>query len=442
MTSINSFNMYNKYSTYSNLLNSTFGSGYGGSSSSTVNSLLNMYSYVYGDKQYGANSSTTSAKASQYIVDVKEESGDILSTLDSLTKKGKDSLFNQINAKSDSDSISVNYNGEAKDIPNSLTIDVSQIAQAQKNEGSALKSVSSSLYKASSSLINITTNEGKTQDFYISANVTDKNIDIQKKLASKINNAKLGITATVEENKKDGTSKLILQSSKTGSENGFNVSGGMAEAIGITNATKSAQDAVYSINGGEQKTSSKNNIDLGKGVTANLKKETDKPANISFEKNDTNAVNATRKLVNNFNELMDTAENYNDKGAKKLLNQLKSVLSTYSKGLEKIGITKNKDGYLQIDEDKMKSAAEKGELSKFFGADKKGTENYGFAYRLNSIAKTANNDPTNYLSSTGENTLNSQSNNFLSYNNSYPSQNYINSYYRFSTMGLLFDSLF
>lgn len=440
---------YSKYQTNSALLTSygnEVSSRYKSSSSSSVSdSLLNMYSNIAGaSSSNNSNSSETSKSAGSYVVDIKEQSGDILSTLNSLTAKGSKSLFNQVNGVSDSKAVSVEYSGNEK--AESFTVDVSQLASTQRNEGSSLRSEAAVMDGSS---LSITGSDGTVKSFYASGGIFATNESVQNELAEKINKSGMGIKATVEKDEKKGTSRLVLESNKTGIENGFSVSGDLAQTLGINTATQDAKDAVFKING-EEMTASTNKVKLNNTTNINLNSTTTESANITFERNDLKSINATRELVNNFNALMDTAKDFNDSGADKLISQLKGVAKTYKSGLSSIGISMNSKGYLEIDEDKMKEAAESGELSKFFGADNSGNENYGFNYRLKTIAQNVNNNPTQYLSKDGKEELKNQQNqkktsgasSINANNNKRVSSYYISSYYNLSATGMLFNAMF
>lgn len=435
--------MANQYSVYSSLLSSTYSTGT--ASSGVSSSLLNTYSYIYGagsSSSYGTNTVTSSTETKNYVVDLKEKSSDLLSTLNSLKQKGSSSPFAEsIAAQSDNKAVSVSYKGA--EMPEEFTVDVSQIAAAQENKGTALKSNASSLYYADDTSIKITSGE-KSVSFNYNAKITETDAKALKNIAEKINDAEIGVTASVITDSKKGTSTLVLKSDETGEDNGFSVTGGLAEALGVNNVTTEARDAIYFVND-EKKSSSSNKIELDSNTVLTLNDTTEKTANISFKKDNTKAINAARELVNGFNALANTAYKFNDKGSAALGRQLKSAASTYRSSLSKIGISLNEKGYLEIDEEKMEKAAEKGELDKFFNIGGKQNVSYGFNYRLETIAKSANSDPTKYLSNEAKTDLKdtntTSSTSSYNYSNAGVSRNYISSYYRYSSMALLFNAL-
>lgn len=420
----------NRYSMYSNLISQTYGTG---STSSVSDSLLGMYSYMFKGTD---KTSSVSSSTSQYLVDLKDSAS---STLNSISKV-RDTLNSKdkISANSDnSEAVSATYSG--KDKKDDIKIDVSKTATAQINESESFKSNSSSLYYKNASKISISTSEGKSYSFHYSPSITETDEKALNKIAQKINKANIGVSASVETDEKTKTSKLVLKGGKTGDGNDFTVSGNLAEALGINNVKTSASDAVYSING-EEKRSSSNKIEVDDDLTINLKSATEKTATISFGKSKLDSINAARELVNAFNGLANTAYKNEDAGAERLGNRLQSIAKSYGSSLNRIGISMNSKGYLEIDEDKMKKASENGELDNFFKTNNKEGLSYGFTNRLENVAKKAYNDPTDYLSNSAKAEVKSADSSY--YKSVSPaSYNYISAYYRYSNVALLFNAM-
>ncbi|MCI8805075.1 MAG: hypothetical protein HFE59_04135 [Clostridiales bacterium] len=424
----------NQYSMYSNLLSQTYGCGTG-MSSGVSDSLLGMYSYIYGAGK--STSSSVSSATSDYLVNLKNKASNVVDAVSSIRDNSKNDK--KIAANSDNSSaVSGTYTGDKK--RDDIKIDVEKIASAQVNESESLKSNSSSLYYKKASNISITTSEGKSYSFNYSAKITETDEKALNNIAAKINKANIGVSASVETDEKTKTSKLVLTGSKAGEGNDFTVSGNLAEALGIDNVKTASSDAVYSING-ERRTSSSNEVKVDEELTLKLKGTTEKSATISFGKSKTNTINSARELVNAFNGLANTAYSSNDSGADRLGDRLKSIAKTYGASLDKIGVSLNSKGYLEIDEDKMDKAAENGELDKFFNSNGKNGLSYGFVNRLENLAKKAYDDPTDFLSSSGKAEVNSVSNSSYYKNIGGASYNYISAYYKYSNIAMLFSAM-
>lgn len=421
MLSINNINSYN---TKTSLISSIYGTSKSASSYSSIMSAIS--------NSYGVNTSKTSSSLSSYLVGIKEAAKDITSAVSTGTKA---STWNDVSYNSDSSAVSVNYTGSEK--LEDMKVDVKAVAKEQKNEGKSLTSDDKTNVRSTS--FSIEASDGKSKSFYVASNSSLTNEELQQKVADKINSAKLGITATVEKNSKDGTSKLVL-SGKTGKDNTFSVSGSLAEDLGINKTTQNAQNASYSINSGEYKESDINDIKLNDKLSLTLKAETEKTANITYSKKQTKGINAARELVNSYNALYDTAKGYDDLGSLKLQSKLVGLDSTYSGALSRVGITTNSEGYLQIDEDKMQKAAEDGTLEKFFREDS--GQSYGFVNRLNQLADKIDSDPSRYASSSAKEELSSNAS-YTDFSVDYlKSSRYIKSYFNYVSTSALFDALF
>lgn len=421
------------YSVTSALLNATFSSnrssGISSSSLATTDaytSLLNMYYNINSSSSSGLSSSTASAAA--YVAKLQNDGDNLKTSLSSLMTSGSGSVYSQVSLASDSSAVSVSYTGSDK--PEDFTVDVTQAAAAQENAGTALKANATA---SGASSLTITSSDGEKHSFYVSSSYSATNAEVQEKLAEKINNAKIGITASIKTDENKGTSQLVLTAKNSGADSAFSVSGELAQSMGISKATTAAQDAVYSINGGAEQTSSTNKIKLSDDLTLNIKGKTSKTANISYSKNSLEAINSAREMVNNINGLLNAAKESKDKSSEKLESLISSTIKTYASGLADIGITTGENGYLKIDETKMKTAAESGELEKFFTSD--AGKNYGFANRMSRIADQTKNEPTRFLSTEAKHNLNASEKGY----DITKSSGYIQSYYKLSSASMLLN---
>ena len=103
------------------------------------------------------------------------------------------------------------------------------------------------------------------------------------------------------------------------------------------------------------------------------------------------AQNAVRDMVGVYNDLLDSAA-----GSNRLTNDLTGVLRTYGSSLERLGISQNADGRLEINEARFSAAAENGDMERFFTGSINGG-NYGFTGRLSQIARNAEWNTPMYL---------------------------------------------
>lgn len=419
-----------------------FGNTQTSSSNSMTDLLYKLNDYSTGYKN-NANKLVT-ADTQSYLTDIKTASSDLKSALNDLFGKNtkKTSAFDEkAVVSSDASYLSISTDSTFKGDFNDTTVTIDQVASGQVNESTLSqngKAVSNGTYTFEI--------EAKGKKHQISVNITgaDNNETIQKKVAEKINSKNIGIKASVSTDSGDKTTTLKIESEGIGDDdkNRFKIrdytvgGGGIAGKLGINNMTSDAKDAIYKVNDGEWQFAKSNKVDLGNGVTATLKNDSNKPVDItvSMGASGTGAINKVREMVNGFNAMLDAAEeNKSDRGAGRLFSQLKGLSGTYTESLSRIGIEVSSDGYLSIDSKKMQSAAESGELEKFFSGS--GKTNYGFADRLSKLAEDVDKDPVRYVSVAAVESDAKQTNQSLNYLQTHRYNQILNN-------GLLFDLMF
>lgn len=335
-----------------------------------------------------------------YISDLKEASKGLSDALKDLSG----AAFNKQGiTSSDSDVMSVKYSGSTGSLGNfaDMSVRVDQIATGQVNEGEAMKAKSA--YSGDKGVNRFSIEMGgKTTQLSVSIASTDTNKDVQDKMAKAINDAGLGLKATVDTDSKTGTSTLRVEQQNTGSDskNYFTIKDVTGNAVANTragNITSVGQDAIYSVNGGAQQTSKTNTVDLGNGVSATFKMASDEAVTISKGKDTTAAINAVKDMVSSYNDLFGAAvENKGDPKAQSLASKLLNITSVYSKSLSDVGIGFNSEGKLTIDSEKLNKAAENGSLEKLFTQDR--GKNYGFTNQLERLASNVSNNTSAYVS--------------------------------------------
>ncbi|MDL2248952.1 hypothetical protein LJB89_04595, partial [Tyzzerella sp. OttesenSCG-928-J15] len=386
--SVNYYNRMNSYNNASSLLNgmsSTYGSKRTGGYSSIYSQLLGSNSSIYGTNRANA----VSAGTQNFITGMKSAAEDLNATINSM--RGYDSKGNASKEKvvsSDVGSLSVKSSNAYSKIDD-IMVKVDQAASGQVNEGEALQA-NKKIYSSQNYKFEIE-HEGKKHQISFSVSSGDTTEDMQKKMAEAINSKNIGVKASVSKDAAKGTSALSIETKNTGadSKNSFSIkdiTGDAVKKTGTATATKEAQDAVYSINGGEKITSKSNVIDLGKGVSATIKKASDKEITVGMGKENNATAENVKEMVKQFNNMLSNMEdNKDDRGINRLYNQLKGISSSYSGSLSRVGINVSSDGYMSVDETKLNSAVEDGSLNKLL-TENKGAS-YGFANRLSKVTE-------------------------------------------------------
>lgn len=200
----------------------------------------------------------------------------------------------------------------------------------------------------------------------------------------------LGVRAAVANT--EGKVSLVLTSGETGAENGFAVTGSTGAAGGVKAASTAAQNASYTVteNGFTQSYESASNkisLDYGR-IDAELKGAGQSRVHTGIDVD--SLASAVDDLVKGYNSVTRLLKDNADRGS-----GTAARLSSFRRGmaddktLKALGITHDRDGSLQLDREKLKSALE---------ADFEGTRSliggqFGIAQRVSSRAESALSDP-------------------------------------------------
>ena len=310
------------------------------------------------------------------------------------------------------------------------TVTVSSLASAQTIASNTFSSVSSTVGSGTLQIQLGTWNASQTS-FTPSAtsgtvNITVGSTDTLTDIASKINVAGAGVTASVVT---DATGSRLLITGATGTNNGFRVSavdgdGNNTDAAGLSalafdpssgvksmTQTQAAADAQATVNC-LSLTSHSNALTAINGLTLQLNQITSAPVSISVAQDNTAITNSINAFVTAYNSLASairTDTKYDpstqtaaplqgDSTAVMLQNQLSSLISSTSgassvySSLSSIGISVQKDGTLQVDSTKLSAAlsSNPGEVKKLFAsADPVNSANNGFAQKFFSFTNQA-----------------------------------------------------
>ena len=335
--------------------------------------------------------------ALNYVNNIKSASKDISGTLKELSG----SAFSKKAAvSSDTDVMTVNTSPTKPSSIKETTVKIDQTAAGQANEGASLNA-KESFGSSGTSKFSIDVG-GKTTELSINVSASDTNSDVQNKMATAINNAGIDVKATVETDSKNGTSTLKLESTNTGNneKSKFTVSdvtGNLASRTGVDEVSREARDAVYSVNGGETRTSRSNTVDLGDGLSVTFNKASDKEVKVSSGKDIEYAKSAVNDLVKSFNDLhIEATQRSSDAKAQNLASKMDNISRMYSGSLSGIGIGFNTDGTMNIDKDKLNAAAESGKLEQFFTENS--GRNYGFTNQLSRLSDNVSQHTSNFVS--------------------------------------------
>lgn len=281
---------------------------------------------------------------------------DVQSTAKSLVNKGESGFPARIATSSDEKKVTASASAGATN--KSYEVKVDSLASSQTNSGTLLSKADPSAVNSGTNQLKITIGGKSTT---VSANVSssDSNDQALAKLRDAINGAKTGVTASVVTDKESGLKKLELKSDKTGTDQKFEVAdvvGNAVAATGIGATTVAASNAAYSVNGGATQSSQSNTIELEKGkVTAKLvAPTTDAAVTIGVRPDADQALKQVKELISSYNAVRERGKEAGGYLNSSILRNLDSVVN--STGLKDLGISRNGDGSLKLDEEKFKKS--------------------------------------------------------------------------------------
>jgi flagellar hook-associated protein 2 len=267
----------------------------------------------------------------------------------------KDSSSIQARTADSSDTVKITAKASNGATLANYRVQVEAAATSQVNSGITMGASGANAIQAGSNQLKIAIG-GRTTTVTSRQSASDTNEQALTKLSSAINAAKTGVNASVVTDKKAGTVKLELTSTKTGSDQMFSVSDAVGNAVaasGITNTTSIAMNASYRVNGGATQVSQSNEVTLERGkVVASLRNPSIGTVEIQVKPDGDQAVKQVKQLVESYNGMRDrlnAASGYINRSVAQSLDRAVSSIS-----YEQIGIEKKSDGSLMLDEDKLR----------------------------------------------------------------------------------------
>lgn len=368
----------------------------------------------------GDNIAPTSPDFQASLLNVRQAADSMRATIDNM--RGASSNFGMIQPVSgDEDMLritSADANRLRNAQPGDFSVDIVQLAEAQRNEGAAL-TASDLATDAGFDVGNhhIALNVGGRQfDVNFAVSATDTARDVQQRIAHAVNAraSATGVTASVDYDRDTGLSSLILESTRTGVDRAgqpnFTVTsdtGNALEVIGVEDITQQAQNAQFRVNRGSitgaLRESRTNDVDLGHGITAQLRDVGQ--VQVTMGRDVDGQVGNIRSFVDSFNSFLEAARGGASGAGNRLERDLTRLTEAFSATLQRVGINRDDSGFLRIDESRMAAAAESGVLERFaHDGGNRGT--FGMINRIGRMADNVSRNPMPFMNNRGFNTQN------------------------------------
>ncbi len=380
-----------------------------------------------------------SEETKSLAVSLKENARSLQHTILQTAGKSQEDLFHNKVAYSDNENILtaqfVGDNHSSADIsPHEITVE--SLATPQVNMGRFLKGFDMDLPEGNYSFdVNI---NGMGYEFQYKISAEDTNYDIQSKLVRLINNANIGLNASMVEGLND-TYSIRLASSRTGVPEGtdsafqplFTINDhlssrmkGSVDYFGLDYIMNPASNAQFTVDG-EAQSSPGNSFTLDKNYLINLTGTTPdsgQPVQIGIKPNTESLVHNIQSLIGGYNSFLKAMGEYQSSrsSSAKLIHEFNGITNLYYNELDAIGIVKEADGSLNIDSDLLTQAASSDEAADLLAPLK------NFSDSLYQKSETVSRDPLNYMNKI-----------IVAYKN--PGKNFPSPYFTSNYSGLLFN---
>lgn len=285
-------------------------------------------------------------------------------------------------------------------LPSGITLQVDQLAVAQKNIGKQLPSSGTDIPSGTHYLT--IEESGSEYQFEIETKPGESNLHIQRRLAMSINNSGIGIRAAVLESGLNSALQLEYQNSGTGTldQNLQFIAKGekdstLVDTFGLNQVAAYPADAEFILNG-EAQTASSNHISINNGIGIELYHATGKEANIRLAPDYSALLDDVDDFVSYYNHLIDLANRTkgNPNGSRKLLHEIETVTRRFHNSLEASGLKIDEKGYLQKDEALLVQSTENGNLQDLFH------QLSDFNHAINEATKRITLNPMEYVDKT------------------------------------------
>ena len=217
----------------------------------------------------------------------------------------------------------------------------------------------------------------------------DTNLDVQERLARLINNANIGLNASVQSSETDSDSAYLrIASDATGLKDGSSTqfllsedhsskASGAIGYLGIDYMTQGASNARFTVNGEAVSTAS-NNFTIGKMYEVTLQGTGAEGTSTKIGlKTDVESLQENlNTLVRGYNDFLRVASEYtvSHPGSNRLVGEMSSLTRHYAEGLTGSGISINLDGSLELNPEVFRSSVAEGDASRNLSAVKDFTQ--------------------------------------------------------------------
>lgn len=378
----------------------------------------------------------TSEAAQKYVVGIKENARELRNTITSLSGSDETEMLNRkIAYTSDSSVVDAKFIGDIanQNADESFEIGVEQLAQSQANTGNYLRKDAMAMPTGTYSFDLAVNNT--SYEFQFNINPGDTNFDLQNKLSRLINNANVGLKATVKEYDSEHAA-LALESTATGIDLGhstiFEITDdntskhrGIVDYLGINEVSRYPQNANFTLNG-EKRVSYSNHFTVQGKYDITLKglpTSEDETVTIGLKPDTESLTENIHRFIGGYNDFIRAASEYQNTQPKssQLIREMSRISGLYNNELEPLGISLTENGTIEVNDTVLKA----------------GIEETGAKESLNGIKRFAN-AVLNKTNAISLNPMDYVNKTIVAYKN--PGKNYAPAYITSQYSGMMFNS--
>lgn len=294
-------------------------------------------------------SHTFSSSSEKFLKEYKGHLSELEKLAKDLSGSNRNGALNALGVTSDNNQVLTAHNTGTIHQNASYTVEVKQLAAAQRNESNGFKANEAPTLNGSFVL---ETSVG-TFGFEIDSTDAESNEEMMDAIAKEINGLKAGVTAQVVRN--GGKVSLALTGNEVGENNRFAVSGDFADQLGLGNVTQAAQNAVYTVDkkgdslGPQEYTASSNKVTIGSyQIEATLKEKGTSTVEVGPDVE--GMADKVGKLVDKYNETLRFLDRNSDRGVG-VLQQMRRMIQppTSLRSMRMAGIDVTADGTYSFD---------------------------------------------------------------------------------------------
>ncbi len=379
-----------------------------------------------------------SGDVQKFAIDIKESARNIKNVVASFSESEEGigaSFYKKIATSSNPDAVTAEYVGDSASLTTNenFELEVLQLAAPQTNIGNFLKRTEHDLLPGSYSFdLNMNTN---SYEFQYNINVGDTNEDVLHKLSRLVNNAHIGLKASILSGSQE-TAALRLESSQTGLAHGeselFKIipedtqeSRNAMQILGIDAISSSAENSSFLLNGTKHSSLSNTfTINNSFSVTLNDVSPKHKPVTIGFKPGAEAITDDIQLLIDSFNSIIQIAEKHSGKKQSndKLLKDMGNIAKTHALDFRSMGLSVADNGFVSVDRDTLFQSVISEDSDKYLKVINR------FKDSIGRKADEASLDPMNYVTKV-----------LVTYKNPDPSKNFLCPYITSVYVGMLVD---